>query len=340
MMPATMREVIGNRQAQAPLERAALGGTVSHAYLLVGPDQIGKTALALAFAQLLQCTGRAHDDAEPCGACAACRKIAHGTHPDVSLLEPPAGKQWYAVEQVRDLLHTAYLAPYEGRWRIFVLPNVEHMRAESLNALLKTLEEPPPNVVLLLTSAEPEQLLPTVISRCQMVPLHPLAPDEIARALVERWEAPPEEARTLASLAGGRLGWAVEALRKPELRERRDATLRQILELAGASRDARMRLAGQLASDTEAARAAVEVWALWWRDALLAAHGARDLASTGTTRAEAERIGRAVGPERAEAFMRHLLETRQQLDQNANPRLALEVLALDMPAPDPGSRGA
>ncbi|HKW23793.1 MAG TPA: DNA polymerase III subunit delta', partial [Ktedonobacterales bacterium] len=192
-----MHEIIGHRQAQELLQRAVLGGMVSHAYLLTGPDQIGKTTLALTFAQLLQCSGRAPDDPEPCGTCSSCRKIAHGTHPDVSLLEPPSGKQWYAVEQVRDLLHTAYLAPYEGRWRIFVLPNVEHMRAESVNALLKTLEEPPPNVVLLLTSAEPDQLLPTVISRCQMVPLHPLPPDEIARALVERWDAAPEEARTL-----------------------------------------------------------------------------------------------------------------------------------------------
>ena len=326
-----MREVVGNKQARALLERAITDGSVSHAYLLVGPDQIGKTTLALEFARLLQCTGRAADDTEACGVCAACRKTAHGTHPDVSVLEPPAGKQWLPVEQVRELLRTAYLAPYEGRWRIFVLPNVERLRAESVNALLKTLEEPPPGVLLLLTSTEPEQLLPTVTSRCQVVSLHPLAPEEIARALVERWGASPTEAEALAGLAGGRLGWAVEALRNPELRERRDATLRQVVELAGATRDARMRLAGQLASDTEAARAAVEVWALWWRDALLAAHGARGLTSTGPAREAAERVGRAVEPEQAETFMRRLLEAQQQLEQNANPRLALEVLALAMP---------
>ncbi|HEY7834739.1 MAG TPA: DNA polymerase III subunit delta' [Ktedonobacterales bacterium] len=330
-----MREVIGNQQARDLLVRAALGGAVSHAYLLTGPDQIGKTTLALAFARLLQCTARAPDDPEPCGACLACRKIAHGTHPDVRVLEPPEGKQWLPVEQVRDLLHTAYLAPYEGRWRIFILPQVERMRAESANALLKTLEEPPPGVMLLLTSGAPDLLLPTVISRCQVVPLAPLAPEEVARALVERWGAAPDDARTLAGLASGRLGWAVEALAQPERRDRRETLLRQIVELAGASRDARMRLASQLASDTEAARGAVELWALWWRDALLAAHGAGDLASTGAARAAAEQIGRAVGPVRAEVFMRRLLETRQQLDQNANPRLALEVLALEMPSGGP-----
>jgi DNA polymerase-3 subunit delta' len=190
-------------------------------------------------------------------------------------------------------------------------------------------------VVLLLTSAEPDLLLPTLVSRCQVVPLHPLAPGEIAEALARRWEVPPAEAERLAGLAGGRLGWAVEALQRPELAEGREATLDSILRLVTVARDARLRGAAALASDVEGACAAVEAWALWWRDVLLAAHSAPDLTSSGEARRLAERLGRAVGPEQAEAFLRRLLATRQQLDQNVNPRLALEVLALDMPVPAP-----
>ncbi|HEV7128945.1 MAG TPA: DNA polymerase III subunit [Ktedonobacterales bacterium] len=328
-----MRTVIGNQQAQTLLERAALAGQVSHAYLLTGPDQIGKRTLALAFVQLLECTGRAPDAPDACGECVACRKIEHGNHPDVAVVVPPVGKVWLPIESIRDLQHMANLAPYEGRWRAFVLPRAERMLAVTMNALLKTLEEPPPGVVLLLTSAEPDLLLPTLLSRCQLVALHPLAPAEITAALVERQCMAPGEAATLAGLAGGRMGWALEAAAQPELRERRDALVTQIVALATATRDARLRLVAPLASDTHTARVAVEAWTLWWRDVLLAAHGVANLASGGAARAAAERLGSALGAERAEAFLRRLLLAHQQLEQNANPRLALEVLALDMPMP-------
>jgi DNA polymerase III subunit delta' len=333
-----MREVIGNQQAQALLEQAALSGQISHAYLLTGPESIGKTTLALAFAKLLQCTGRRIDDTQPCGVCAACRKVEHGNHPDVALVEPPEGKHWLPVESVREVQRTANLAPYEGRWRAFVLPRAERMRAEAVNALLKTLEEPPPAVVLLLTSAEPDLLLPTLLSRCQLVPMHPLGPAEIATALVERWGADAASAVALAGLAGGRLGWAVEAYRHPEQRERRAALVQQILSLVTASRDARLRQVAPLATDTETARATVEAWTVWWRDVLLAALGVPELTASGTARETAERLGRAIGPDQAEAFLRRLIATRAQLDQNANPRLALEVLALDLPHPAPTRR--
>ncbi|HEX9414519.1 MAG TPA: hypothetical protein VF916_13515, partial [Ktedonobacterales bacterium] len=134
-------------------------------------------------------------------------------------------------------------------------------------------------------------------------------------------------------LAGGRLGWAVEAHLHPEQRERRAALQEQIVALVTATRDARMRLVAPLATDTDAARAAVEAWTLWWRDVLLATVGMTTLSSSGQARALAERLGRAIGPIAAEAFLRRLVAARQQLDQNANPRLVLEVLALDMPLP-------
>src|SRR5262249_11105961 len=162
-------------------------------------------------------------------------------------------------------------------------------------ALLKTLEEPPPHVVLLLTSTEPEQLLPTLVSRCQLLPLHPLTPEEIASALSEHWEADAATAQDLAALANGHLGWAVRALDQPERRTERAELLASLVELTGMPRAERIRQAGVLASDAEAARQALELWTLWWRDVVLASCGATNLATTGTARDEAERQGRALG---------------------------------------------
>lgn len=326
-----MRKVVGHRQAQSLLERAALSGQISHAYLLTGPSGIGKTTLAREFAALLECTGRAPNSPEPCGECASCVKIARGVHPDVALVEPPAGKRFLDVDTIREMLHAANLSPSEGDYRVFILPEVERMLLPAVNALLKTLEEPPPQVVLMLTSAEPEQLLPTLLSRCQLLALHPLAPDEIASALVERWGADTGTAQDFAALANGRLGWAVRALEQPEMRTQRAELLASLAKLTGTPRAERIREAGALASDTEAARQTLELWTLWWRDVTLAACGATNLATTGAARAEAERQGRQLGRERAQGFLQGLLNARAALDQNANTRLTLEVLMLDLP---------
>lgn len=327
-----MASVVGHQQARALLARAVAADQVSHAYLFAGPRNVGKTTLALAFAALLECESPDLAAGEACGVCASCRKLAHGNHPDVSLVEPEQGKRQLGVDAVREtVVRMSNLAPSAGRWRIFILPEAERMTPNTVNALLKTLEEPPAGVVLLLTTSELDTLLPTLLSRCQLVPVQSLPADEIAEALAQRWDVPPEEARTLAALANGRLGWAVTAHEQPELREERAEQLARITALAAASRDERIKAAGAFATDGDTARRVLELWTVWWRDVVLAACGATHLASAGDARREAERQGRALGCDRAQSFLRALVEAQNTLDANANPRLTLEVLLLDLP---------
>jgi DNA polymerase-3 subunit delta' len=331
-----MRAIIGHHAAQRLFEREALSGQVSHAYLIMGPERIGKTTLALEFARLLQCQGRAMEEREPCGACQSCRKIAAGAHPDVSLVARPTDKRTLPVEMVREVIRTASLSPIIGPWRIFIMPEIERMAAGSANALLKTLEEPPERVVLLLTSSEPDALLPTVVSRCQLVPTQAPSADEIRVALIERWDVAPTRADELTTLAHGRIGWAIRAAQEPALARARSDLLARLIALSGASRDERLRAAGTLATDVEAALGVVELWMFWWRDVVLAACGARHLSSSGDARAAAERQGYALGLERAQAFLTALLAAHQALEANANPQLTLEVLLLDLPVVAPG----
>lgn len=327
-----MRAIVGHEQAAARLSQAVASGLVAHAYLFVGPDGIGKTTLALAFAALLECEQPDLAAGDPCGVCSACRRIAHGNHPDVTLVEPEEGKRQLGIDAVRDnVIHLANLAPSSGRWRVFILPNVERMTPNTVNALLKTLEEPPDRVVLLLTTAEPENLLPTLLSRCQLVPMRPLDANVIADALAARWSVPAERARTLAGLASGRLGWAVRAHDDPNLARARAEQLDKLIACTYAGRDERLAAAARLGADADAARSAIEIWMLWWRDVVLAAHGATHLLSDGAAHDEAAAQGRALGPERAERFLRALIEAQAALDQNANPRLTLDVLMLDLP---------
>jgi DNA polymerase III subunit delta' len=171
-----------------------------------------------------------------------------------------------------------------------------------------------------------------VVSRCQLVPTQPPTPDEIRQALVERWNVEPGRAEQLAALAHGRIGWAIAAAQHPDIERARSESLAQVIALTGASRDERLRAASALASDTDAARDLVDLWLFWWRDVVLAACGARGLASAGEARTEAERQGRALGVERAQSFVNALVAAREALEANANPQLTIEALLLDLPA--------
>jgi DNA polymerase-3 subunit delta' len=327
-----MREVVGNERAQRTLAQVHTSGQVRHAYLLTGPEGIGKTTLAVEFARLLLCERTVAAAGEPCGECSSCRRIAHGNHPDVTLLDTQEGKRFLGVDAVReDVVRLANLTPSSGKWRVFILPGAERMTPNTVTALLKTLEEPPAGVVLLLTSAEPENLLPTLVSRCQNVPLHQLTAAQIAAALRDRWHVESTEADELAALANGRLGWAVRAHERPELHEARRQQLETIMALCTSARDERLRRVAELSGDPETARRALELWTLWWRDVILAANDATHLASVGSAREMALQQGRTLGAERAHAFLRALIDARAALDANANPRLTLEVLMLDLP---------
>lgn len=178
--------VLGQGQAKHILDRALEHGTVAHAYLFYGPESVGKKRTALEFAKALNCAPSGPQSA--CGECPSCRKIELGQHPDVFLLEPTKKASSrdvsISIDEIRDLQKKLGFTPYEGRYKVAVIDGVEKMNLQACNAFLKTLEEPPASTVLILVTANPYQMLPTIISRCQGVRFHPL-PQEALRAILE-----------------------------------------------------------------------------------------------------------------------------------------------------------
>jgi DNA polymerase-3 subunit delta' len=334
-----MRGVAGHTVAKSRLTRTVAADLVGHAYLFTGPEGIGKTRLALAFARLLMCQQPDLQTGDSCDECGNCRKIAHGNHPDVTLVEAEEGKRLLGVDLVREMVvRTANLQPSESKWRVFILPHVERMTANTANALLKTLEEPPPGVVLILTSSDAESLPPTIISRCRLINMHPVAEMDIETLLVDHYQLARDEARVLATLAQGRPGWAVRAHDHPELREERGQWLAEFTRLAYAGRALRLRIATAMTRDGDVARQVLELWTLWWRDVVLAASGAPQLIGEGsTTEREAERLGKAITRDQAESFLHALLAARESLDQNVSARLVFDVLMFDLPYVPPAS---
>ncbi len=307
------------------LARAAEQPT--HAYLFVGPAQIGKLTLAQDFARALNCTGK-H---KPCGVCRSCKLIETEQHPDVRVVRRMPDKTEILVEQLRELQNELALKPHEGRWRIAIIENVHEANANAANAFLKTLEEPAPQVVLLLTASNAEAVLATIRSRCQMIPLRPLPISQVEQLLHERQQLEPERAQLLARLSGGRIGWAIEASEDESLLDERRARLQQILDALPHGRSARIELAGKLTRDESDVMQTLDLWLSWWRDLLLVRGQCEHSIMNVDFR---DRLARDAARLDLSAIQRYVLaiqSARQQIEQNVNARLAVEVMLLSAP---------
>jgi len=343
--PAENWGIEGHAWAVRALVHSIAHDRVAHAYLFVGAHGIGKTTLARKLAQALECAGAPR----PCGACPACVKIARDRHPDVQIIEgvpvgwkfdekapppPPRAndseRRTLKIDQIRVLQHQISRAPYEGRWRVIIVRRFEEANDEAANAFLKTLEEPPRHTRLILTARDPNTLLPTIVSRCQMLALRPLARDQVEDALVARWNVARDHAQLLARLSGGRIGWAIRASADGKLLDARRAHLDTLDTLLREGRAERLTRADKLSKSDDLLQM-LDAWLGWWRDVLLIQTGddarVTNMDRAATLREAAQRLSdtqvhRAIQAIRAAARHMH---------QNVNARLALEVMLLKLP---------
>jgi DNA polymerase-3 subunit delta' len=332
-------DVIGHDWAVRLLERHLVGGKLRHAYLFTGMKGVGKRTLALRFAEAIACVSPAKPG-EPCGKCRACTLIRKGTYPDLHLVSAKEVGGTLQVEQVRELQRKLALSPYEGRVRIALLLRFQESSTSAANALLKTLEEPPAHVVLLLTARSAESLLPTIVSRCVRIDLRPVASNRLQTSLEERG-VPVEEARLLAAMAGGSPGRALALAETPEALKLNSQRLEEFMALLAMNRGQRFRYAsrfdrksGGFKQLSEARRAAVEVIESWrplLRGAMLMSLGAAAEEDQMLGDRGAARMAEGVDAESIIRAIRATDVTLEALARNANPRLAMESLMLDLP---------
>lgn len=322
--------IVGHDWAVKSLQRAVITDSVSHAYLFTGPPGIGKTTLARKLAAALLC--EAEDVAKrPCGECRACRLVASGNYPDLHLVESEHVGASLKIAQVRELEHQLTLTPVEGRRQVAILRRFEEATNSAANALLKTLEEPPSYAVIAVLACDADALLPTIVSRCQQIPLHPLPVAVVQRALADRWDATPEQAELLAHLSRGRLGWAVRTLDDEEALRCRAERLDILDDLIDASIVERFRYAENLSSAPIAARETLDLWIGWWRDVILMAADADVPLASVDRQGQLRDHARRFGVERSAAVLKSLRSAVEKLDRNANTRLTLEIVMLDLP---------
>lgn len=329
-------DMLGHEWAVSLLKEHLAQNRLRQAYLITGPPGIGRRTLALRLAQALNCP-QPLAAGEPCRTCRTCKQIERMQHPDLAVVQAEQRGGTLKVDQIRDLQHSLSLAPYEARYRIGLFLRFEEAHPSASNALLKTLEEPPPQVVMILTAQNAESLLPTIVSRCEVLRLRPLPAEQVRLGLQERWNLPAEQAQLLGPISGGRPGYAMHLHQEPESMEQRQAWLDDMRRLVGCSRVERFAYAEAITKwkdkdqDKEKLRETLLVWISFWRDIFLrAADSAASIANLDRSEPIDDLAARC-GLEAARSTLSALERTLNLLDGNINPRLAVEVLMLDLP---------
>ncbi|MBI3153693.1 MAG: DNA polymerase III subunit delta' [Chloroflexi bacterium] len=321
--------LLGHEWAVDMLRQHAARGEVRHAYLFCGPPGLGRRTLALRLAQALNCT-KPLGPGIPCGTCRDCKQIEAMQHPDMNVIQAETEGGTLKVDQIREVQRSLSLKPYQSKYRVALFLRFQEANDNAANALLKTLEEAPAHAILLLTADTPEQLLPTIISRCEILRLRPLPLEAVVSDLMSRG-MDEDRARLLAHISGGRPGYARKLAEDATLLEKRDERLDDLQTLLPAPRVDKFSYADKLSKDKDAMRQVIMIWLSYWRDVMLRVAGAETPLINVDRNMEIEFLAGRLDLATARRVVADLESALEKMDRNVNSRLLAEVLLMDWP---------
>ena len=322
--------ILGHDRIIEVLRRSLRSGKTAHSYLFEGISGCGRKKTATALIQALFCAALP-DDA--CGVCPSCRKIDGGNHPDIHVIAPLPDKRDISVEQLRELQHYLSLRPYEAPRKACIIDPAERMSVNAANSLLKTLEEPPGNAIIILLTENAGMLLPTVRSRCQLIRFAPLSPEHVL-SLLERGGMTTEAATLVAPMSGGSLQKAL-GLDNESLSALRESVLSRLGQL-NISRIATVFDASEeLSGNRDATLELLDILLSFFRDAVHLGAGSGEIVNRSVRPAIESLAIRRPFPRNLE-LLEQIYETRRAVQRNANPKLALDKLFMSMA--DSGSK--
>lgn len=321
--------LIGHEWAVEMLKKHVVNETTRHAYLFAGAPGLGRRTLALRFAQALNCQ-KPVDVGIPCGACRDCKQIAAMQHADLTVIQAESEGGTLKVDQIRETRRTLNLKPYQAEYRVALFLRFQEANDNAANALLKTLEEAPSYALLILTADNPEQLLPTIVSRCEVLRLRPLRVEEVQKELESRG-LETGRAKLLAHISGGRFGYALRLIEDESLLEAREERLNDLQSLISASRVEKFAYADKLSRDKESMRQAILIWLSYWRDVMLRSAQAETPLVNVDRNMEIEDLAGRLSLSNARTVVSSLEDVLEKMERNVNSRLLAEVLLLDLP---------
>ena len=325
--------LLGNEWAVELLKQHLVRDSVRHAYLFCGPPGLGRCTLALRFAQALNCPNPVAPG-EPCGKCKTCQQIERMQYADLAIIQAEKEGGTLRVEQIRSIRQSLSLKPYQGKYRVALFLRFQEANANASNALLKTLEEAPAYVVLVLTADTPEQLLPTIVSRCEVLRLRPL-PVEIVESYLKESGADETASHLLAHVSGGRPGYALRLMQDKDELDFRATRLADLQKLLKSTRRERFSYAEKLTDRKYEARERFRdtllLWLAFWRDVLLRAAKSDSPLANVDYITEVESLAARLSLPQARQLVTAAEGAVDRLERNVNARLLAEVLLLDWP---------
>ena len=363
---AAQWNTIGHTKALHMLAQVAKTDRLANSWLLLGPEHIGKTTLAYDIARLANCIDPDPGN-RPCGSCGQCGRTSSNLHSDLRMISPSGSGSRSAVtlDQIHEIQAEVILKPYEGRWRVYIIEDTHQLTNEAANAMLKTLEEPPSNTIFILmatrilgldgterddaeytftddqnskissllrSTPEVTGVLPTILSRCQIVELKPTPVAPIQAELPRRFNIDIFTAEDIARQSGGRPGWAFRCAENPKLLEERMDKLRSLVQIAGAGLSERFLYAEKTAEAFGRSRKAVydemELWASLWRDVLMVKMRSAHIVSSSSLAEDIERIASSTSQSHIIEVIEGAQRTTEMLERNVNARLSLEYFVM------------
>lgn len=310
--------IIGHEKQVKFLQKSIERNHLSHAYLFIGPEGVGKMTVALAFAKALECQER--PDGEFCGQCRSCLDIEAEIHPDVHLVRPEDSKEGIAISQIRNLQRVFSLSPLNSLYKIGIIQGADLLGVPAANAFLKTLEEPLGKAIFILISAS-EQILPTISSRCQILKFPSLSTVKVKEYLDSLGIT---QAERLARASLGRPGFALSIIKNPEILKKREALIKDLATLMSSDNNYRFRYVEKLSQDKGDIREAFFCWTMFFRDRLMDSYNCPDLTTY-------DKATVNVSKQKSLDIIKELKKTYDIIfSTNVNPRLALEVLMLNL----------
>jgi DNA polymerase III subunit delta' len=314
-----LADILGHQKPLNIINAYIEGSSFSGAFIFSGPEGIGKRMVAEIVAQKLNCTAQAD---KPCGLCDSCRKIEKLNHPDLHVIQN--GQSQIKIEDIRGILRQANFRPYEGTMNVFIIDNAHKLNTEAANSLLKILEEPPKDVLIILITHKPQNIIKTIMSRCKQIKFSPLVRSELETVLIKNYALDNATAHFLAYYAEGRLGLALRLKDTPLLQEKNK--IFDSFILSSKPLDHFM-----MNQSKEQLQVCLNILASWFRDIYLLKAGSSDKETIHLDRySDLLKLISRFSFKQLDEIMTTLSESSLYLEKNINSKLLLHNLGAQL----------
>ena len=325
----SFKDIIGQEKAVNILLKSLKEDKVSPSYIFIGNEGVGKKFTAIEFAKTISCLNL-NNNLEACDTCNICNKINKQCYPDLKIIEPI--KSSIKIEQIRELRREINLKPFKNRKKIYIIDQAEEMTIEASNCLLKTIEEPPAYAIIILIYVNTDSILPTIISRCQLIKFRLIDSSKIRKILLSKINLEKSKAELVSKLAQGSIGKAFKLISDKEYFNRREKLLDYLNKVLPGKYDSNFFInIEKILMDINNIEEMLEIILLWYRDILIIKElGIKEYIINSDKIEELKEKSRVYSQEMLIDILDYIEQIKEFMKKNINRRLVSERLYLKM----------